>query len=421
MSPDDGTAARELFGPGVELGGYRIERLAFEGGFASIFEATHTDGRKAAIKVLRGALAQSEKMLARFEREAAAIRTLEHPSIVELYDVGEVADGRPYIAMQWLPGRNLLEELEARGPLTQREALRVVEDLGDALEAAHAVGIIHRDLKAQNIMAVPEGDWFRVVLVDFGIAKIRHAEGVSTLTTQTLLGTPQTAAPEQIMGEEIDARTDVYALGLLLFQLLTGRLPFEAPTAVELEEMHLHVPPPRASELAPVSPAIDRVIQRAMAKHPNDRFGSAGVFVNALRKASRATTDAETTMDMRRGVGLWISARSEDDDDRSLEAVDSILSIAERELAGADLRIALDSPSAILAVAEINGERQARARAVAEAVLAALPQLDGADAVELRVALHTGLIETCGGELLGGELLKPGSWPASAFLGPTAK
>jgi len=415
----DAAVHRELFGPGTVFGRYRIERLAFEGGFASIYEATDVErGRKAAIKALRVGLAQSPKMQARFEREAEAIRTLDHPRIVSLYEVGELPDGRPFIAMEWLEGRNLLEELTARGPLTQREALRVVEDIGHALEAAHAVGIIHRDLKAQNIMALPEGDWFRVVLVDFGIAKIRHPDGVSSLTTQTLLGTPQTAAPEQILGEDISARTDVYALGLLLFQLVTGRLPFEAPTAVELEEMHLHAPPPRASELSPVSPAIDRVIQRAMAKHPEDRFGSAGVFVQALRKAGRATSDAETTLDMRRGVGLFITARSASDDDHTLETIDSILAIAERKLADCDLRIALDSPSAILAVAELTLDRYTRAKDVANAVLAARTEVTGGDDIELRVALHTGLIETCAGELLGGELLKPGSWPDSAFLSP---
>jgi len=394
-----------------------VDEVGFEGGFATVYRGRDTaSGGPVAIKVLRATLAESSKMIARFQREAEAIRRLAHPGIVRLHEVGETEDGRPFLVMEWLAGRTLLEELRARGPFTVREAVAILEELGAALDAAHALGIIHRDLKAQNVIALPRGDWFKVVLVDFGIAKLRSVEpGVVSLTTQTMLCTPQTAAPEQILGDRVDARTDVYAAGVLAFQLLTGRLPFKADTAIELEELHVHAPPPRPSEWAAVPPAVDEVILGAMAKHPDDRPGSVGALVEGLRRAATGdVTPREQPPVTVPGIGVWVTTQA--DDDASIEAADSVLALAERALTAAGLELAVDMPSALLAVADAERVDWDAIERIARELLASAAAIPGVDRPGLSVAVHQAemRVERRAGTraLIGGELLRPATWPA---------
>ncbi len=406
---------------GTRLGAYVVDEVAFEGGFATVYRGRDTaSGGPVAIKVLRATLAESSKMIARFQREAEAIRRLAHPGIVRLHEVGETDDGRPFLVMEWLAGRTLLEELRARGPFTVRETVAILEELGSALDAAHSLGIIHRDLKAQNVIALPRGDWFKVVLVNFGIAKLRSVEpGVVSLTTQTILCTPQTAAPEQILGDRVDVRTDVYAAGVLAFQLLTGRLPFEADTAIELEELHVHAPPPRPSEQVAVPLAVDELIVRAMAKHPDDRPGSVGALVEGLRRAAAGeVVPGEQPPVTVPGIGVWVTTRAEDD--AGFEAADSLLALAERRLTAAGLELAVNMPSALLAVAD---ERRVDADAVARVakeILASAADIPGAGTLELSVSLHRAemRVQRRAGtrELTGGELLRPATWPANCRL-----
>jgi serine/threonine protein kinase len=281
--------ARNLYGEilatGALAGSYVVDALACEGGFASIYRAHHVHTReRAALKVLRLPMACSERLTLRFRQEAEVIRRLRHPHIVRIFEVGELYDGRPYIAMEWLDGRNLAQELRARGWFSEQEALALITEICGAVAAAHHHGIIHRDIKAENVIAVPCGAWFSTRLVDFGIAKLTAPGDLPILVTaQTILGTPQSMAPEQILGLPVDARTDIYALGVLLYALVTGRLPFDGDTIVELEEMHLHATPPSASALAPVSPRFDAVLARALAKRKEDRHPSVAAFLDALR------------------------------------------------------------------------------------------------------------------------------------------
>ncbi len=419
-------AAREIFAAdrlpeGTRLGAYAVEAIAFEGGFATVYRGRDTSsGEAVAIKVLRGALAESSKMIVRFQREAEAIRRLAHPGIVRLHEVGEIDDGRPYLVMEWLAGRTLREELRARGPFTARETVAILDELGAALDAVHALGIVHRDLKAQNVIALPRGDWFSLVLVNFGIAKLRSVEpGAVSLTTQTILCTPQTAAPEQILGGRVDARTDVYATGVLAFQLLTGRLPFEAETAIELEELHVHAPPPRVSELAAVPRAVDEVILRAMAKHPDDRPGSVGALVEALRRAAAGGRGPHEEPPLEvPGIGVWVSTRA--DDETTFEAADSVLALAERALTAAGLELAVDLPSALLAVAETSAVDADAVERAAREVLTGAAAIPGGERLSLEVALHRAAmrVQRLAGarELIGGELLRPATWPADCRL-----
>jgi tRNA A-37 threonylcarbamoyl transferase component Bud32 len=277
----------EILSSGALVGSYVVDALACEGGFASIYRAHHMNNReRAALKVLRLPMACSERLTLRFRQEAEVIRRLCHPHIVAIFEVGELYDGRPYIAMEWLDGHNLADEVRARGSFSEREALAIMTDICDAVAAAHSHGIIHRDIKAENVIAVPCGTWFSTKLVDFGIAKLTAPDDTPALiTVQSILGTPQTMAPEQILGLPVDARTDIYALGILLYMLVTGCLPFEGDTSVEIEEMHLHATPPNASDVAPVSPALDGVLARALAKRKEDRQGCVAELLAALRAA----------------------------------------------------------------------------------------------------------------------------------------
>lgn len=276
-------------GPGAQVGNYVVEALRSRGGFATIYQARHLSLRRlAALKVLHRQLVTSRTILERFHHEAQTANLIRHPHIVDIYELGQLDDGRPYFVMEWLPGRNLEEELAARGRFSPAEALAVLEDVGDALCAAHRVGVVHRDVKAGNIIAVPAGDWFLLKLVDFGIAKLLDtASGQASISSSgARLGTPWNMSPEQILGQRIDARTDIYALGVLLHQMLTGQLPFRAASASEVEELHLNAKPPAVSASVPVSPDLDGVVARCLEKQPANRYPSVAALLAALRRAA---------------------------------------------------------------------------------------------------------------------------------------
>jgi serine/threonine-protein kinase len=290
-APRPEARSRGALAPGDRVGPWIVDGLHAEGGFAAVYRGRHQhDGRRAALKVLHPELSVSPEARLRFEREAQVLLRLRHPHIVEMYDVQPVAHGGTALIMEWLDGRDLAAELSVRGSFTVAETIAIVDELGSALAAAHERGLVHRDVKAQNVIAQPAGDWFTVKLIDFGIAKITdEAPGAALTTSRQILGTPLTMAPEQILGRPVDRRVDVYALGVLVYQLLTGRLPFYGATSLETEELHLRAPPPRAGDVARVPAAVDAVIARAMAKAPQARFPGPTELLVALRAAGEGS------------------------------------------------------------------------------------------------------------------------------------
>jgi eukaryotic-like serine/threonine-protein kinase len=290
------TAEEPLYGEdlgiGARLGRYIIEERCGRGGFATIYRARHkTIGRVAAIKVLHRRLVASKAIVERFIQEACVANLIAHPNIVDIYELDELPDGRPYLIMEWIDGRDLDQELRARGRLSPHEALPLLADIAGALRAVHAAGVVHRDLKASNVLCIPGGASLAIKLVDFGIAKlVDDGEGADSDvgSPDARLGSPANMAPEQLLDQPVDVRTDIYAFGVLTYQLVTGRLPFNARTICELEEMHLRMPAPRASDIAPISPAIDAVIQRCMEKRPDARFQTVDELVAALRRVMAA-------------------------------------------------------------------------------------------------------------------------------------
>lgn len=288
--PRVGAMAEDHDGPPPRRAGdYRLTAQLGSGGCGSVYAAEHIElGSRAAIKIIRTDLADHREFTGRFAREVRALNRLRHPNIVEVFDVGELDDGRPYFVMELVDGKNLATLLAEHGRFGVDEAVAIVEQVARAVGTAHDANVVHRDLKARNIMIVRYAHRYTVKLLDFGVAKLLEPEsgehGLST--TGTILGTPVAMSPEQIRGDEVDHRADIYALGLLTYQLLTGSYAYYADHDPELFRMHLEAPIPRPSAAAPVSVAFDHVVAKAMAKSPDDRYPDAAAFVAALRQAA---------------------------------------------------------------------------------------------------------------------------------------
>ncbi|MBA3458149.1 MAG: protein kinase [Deltaproteobacteria bacterium] len=272
---------------GREIAGrYRIQAKLGEGGMGAVFKAEQISlKRTIAVKLLRPEMASSQLLLRRFNAEAEAVAKLSHPNTVNIYDFGQDSDGTLFIAMEYVEGHSLRDVIHREAPFPLRRALSIALQVASSLTDAHSRSIIHRDLKPDNVMLQQRGRERDIVRVlDFGIAKLREENRQSQMAmTQAgdMLGTPQYMAPEQIRAEPIDGRTDVYALGCLLYEMITARLPYEAPTIMSLLSKHLlevTVPPSQRRLDLALPPAIDQLILSAMAKDPNLRPATMEAF-----------------------------------------------------------------------------------------------------------------------------------------------
>ncbi|HEY3231346.1 MAG TPA: protein kinase [Roseiflexaceae bacterium] len=268
---------------GRKLGKYTLEAKLGEGGMAAVFRSHHPQfDRPVAIKILPPTVGQDAGFRARFEREGRTIAGLNHPNIIRVYDIDE-SDGLFYMVMDLLPGGTLEARLR-EGGLDRKWSADVVEKMAEALEYAHSRGVIHRDIKPSNILLDIDG---RPVLADFGIARLVQGEGDANLTAAGMvMGTPAYMAPEQLTGQLPDARADIYSLGVVLYQLLTGRAPFIGDTTAVISGHLTRQPPPPRESTPDLPPALDAVVLQALAKQPEHRFKSAGVFAQALRNAA---------------------------------------------------------------------------------------------------------------------------------------
>ena len=274
--------------PGVVVAGMRIESVAGRGGMGVVYRAVDLAlGRPVALKVLAPGLLEDSSARERFLRESRAVAAIDHPNVVPIYSAGE-HDGTVYLAMRFVGGDDLRDRVACDGPLSPRAAARVVAQVAAALDAAHAAGLVHRDVKPANIL-LADGD--HVYLGDFGVARHVLSEGGLT-RTGGLVGTLDWVAPEQIRGERVDGRADVYALGCVLHFALTGAVPFPRESDESRLWAHVHAAPPVPSrEGTGVPPAFDAVVRRALAKRPEERFQSAGELGRAaLAAAGEAVT-----------------------------------------------------------------------------------------------------------------------------------
>jgi eukaryotic-like serine/threonine-protein kinase len=277
---------------GRTLGEFRLLRKLGQGGMAEVWLAEQVSlARQVAVKLLRPQLMQDPSYVARFQREATSAGGLNHPNIVQVHAVGE-SDGQHYIAQEYVKGLTLKAYLQKKGPPDLPVALHIMRQVAAALKAAGEAGIVHRDIKPENIMISKKAD---VKVADFGLAQLHGTgEGVDITQEGTTMGTPLYMSPEQVSGSKVDPRSDIYSFGVTCFHMLTGRPPYEGPTAVSIAVKHLNDPVPLLADRRPdLPPALSAMIARMMAKDPDDRYPSADALLSDLRRLSKAVREAD--------------------------------------------------------------------------------------------------------------------------------
>jgi serine/threonine protein kinase len=269
--------------PGQMLGPYRIINQVGRGGMATVYKAYQPSvDRYVAIKVLPSQLAESREFATRFQQEARIIAKLEHPHILPVFDYGE-SDGVAYFVMRYMDAGTLKEKMIEGRPLPLNDIDRLFTQLAEALSYAHSHGIVHRDLKPANVLIDAHGNVF---LTDFGIAKLLESASPRLTQTDAIMGTPAYISPEQAQGQTVDQRSDIYSLGIILYEMVTGSVPFTAETPLAVLFKHISDPLPPPSLIKPdIPPAIEQVILKALAKDPRDRFATAAEFVKSWERA----------------------------------------------------------------------------------------------------------------------------------------
>lgn len=378
--------------PTVE--GYRVDRLIGEGGFGQVWRAMRSDGTLVAIKILHLELIRSNDALTRFDRELTAIERLDHRHVVRAFDRGTLTDGRPFLVLEYIEGPSLRDVIHERGSLSPSEMLAILEPLGEALATAHDLGLVHRDVKASNVILGHDAKGPRPVLLDFGLVKLLDAEGPGLTSSRSMLGTPAAMAPEQMKGQPVTARTDVYALGLLAFHMLTGAPAFAGTPGVVQSYLQVHGPRPRPSAKVDIDPAIDEPIVKALSPEPEGRFASTRELLAALRAIIQpAAAGGEQDV-----IALYI------------EGGPAELALASGIATSSGLTIAMTAPDSLLAVGPSTHVGSLRTR---------LAEL----AHTARVALGVSRASVCGG-VVDGPALDVEGWapyplPSGLWITPT--
>jgi eukaryotic-like serine/threonine-protein kinase len=277
----------------VVAGRFLIDDLVGQGGMGKVYKARHLSlDRTVCLKILKAALLEDPTLVGRFEREAKAASRLNHPNVIQVIDFGRTDDGGLYIAMEYVNGKDLRAVLRDEWPLDEARLCNIIAQVLSALSEAHAHNVIHRDLKPENIMVEPRhGEPDFVKVLDFGIAKIMDSELPGLTRADVVCGTPQYMAPEQATGSSLDNRCDLYAVGVILYQLATGQLPFDGPNSMDVLNKHVNdmpIPPRERTPTAPISEGMEKLILRALEKDPDDRPQTAEQFrqmtLNSTRK-----------------------------------------------------------------------------------------------------------------------------------------
>jgi eukaryotic-like serine/threonine-protein kinase len=436
IGPRDKTTLRAPTLPrGSRVGEYVIDGLLAAGGFGFVYRATHEGrGTKAAIKILHADLAARPEVVLRFEREIEAVQRIQHPNVVEILAHGRLADGLPYLVMDQLAGVTLEQHLRAHGRLPPEAVLAILSPLASGLEAAHARAIVHRDIKASNVFLCDRDGagsssgasaGFHVMLLDFGVAKLLDATGPELTSSRHLVGTLTCMSPEQLLGQPVDLRTDVYALGALTYRMLVGALPFGKQPTLVLRELHLYATPPRPSSRAPVSPAFDEVILGAMSKAPAAR-PTIAVFLASFRAAMEAACGRDAPLEAasaRSGLSIYIEVKTDagaldNPEDDLLADLEAILPFVSAELTKAGLSAAVEIGSSLLFLLDRPDDpardKEARRRMVATAlsVFRALQHRSGRDSrVHVCLCVHAGrILLTSQGVVVGGDLADLAAW-----------
>lgn len=368
--------------PPIEVPKHRLLKLIGEGGFGQVWSAEReSDGERVAVKILHLELVRSIDALTRFQREIEAIQRIEHPNVVRALDHGTLGDGRPYVVLEYVEGPNLREVIHQRQFIPPTEVLQILEPLCEALALAHDAGLVHRDVKASNVILGHTPDHvLRPVLLDFGLVKLLDETGPGLTSSRSMLGTPAAMAPEQMRGMPVDQRTDVYALGLLAYHMLTGQPAFSGGPGVVQSYLQVHGPRPRPSAKIEIDPGIDEPIMKALATNPADRPQSTREFIAALRGAIEPSES-----ELAEVVAVYI------------EAVPAVIARVTEIVIAAGLIVAIAAPDSVLAVAP-------RARVEGATLVAALRAIE-----DMHGAVGTSLA-AIRGDVVDGPALDVESW-----------
>jgi hypothetical protein len=313
LCPDDGTVLEHAPPTATQVGKvldgkYRLDAFLSKGGMGAVYRATHVMLNKTvAVKLINPELVTSPEIVRRFQREARAATALSHPNIVSVYDLGQTTEGTLYIAMEFVDGPSLKSVIESGGPVPVMRTLTLARQLASALSAAHRQGIIHRDLKPHNVMLARSHDGQEIAkLVDFGIAKT-FDEGTELTVAGFSLGTPQYMAPEQAEGRTVDARSDLYSFGIILYEMLAGEVPFNATSAASVLIKHIKeapVPPSVKNPRVAIPPQVEAIVLRCLAKDPAERFQTADELGRALEESAVALAGSTAAMHATLPMGI---------------------------------------------------------------------------------------------------------------------
>jgi serine/threonine-protein kinase len=413
--------------PGSRIRDYVVEQFIASGGFGNVYRVQDmVSGRLAALKLLHPELCVLGDSFVRFLREAEVLERIRHPNIIEVYGSGALGDGRAFVVMEYLSGHDLARRIEEQGALSVDGVIEILEPVCDALAHAHHHGVIHRDVKASNVFLSEREGRRRVVLLDFGLAKVIEQGGLDLTSSHSTLGTPSCMSPEQLRGGEVDARSDVYALGALCFHMLTGQLPFAGQTQSVMQYMHLHGQRPRPSSLASVGATFDAVVTRAMAPDREARHSGPEEFLAAFKEAaqeqrpSRRARRAKHTQSRALAVyvDVRVSSRSHaQSDDELLDAMEAVLDVAERHLSRHQFHVALEGSSSILFVHVLGQDESIQRDQRRKGALAALElrrtldsRLGQESPLHVNICLHRDYALVEDGRVQGGDLMRLERW-----------
>lgn len=400
--------AEDELGEGAFVDGWVVEARVARGAMAAVYRARHaSSGERAALKVLLRRHLHDPVALARFALERDALSRVLHPAVVGCVGGGELADGLPFLALEWLEGQTLAQRVEQRGPLSLPEATAVMKTVCEAVDATHRAGLVHRDLKAENLFYLEGGG---VKLLDFGIARQTGPDSAGLTSTGHVLGSPVALAPEQIRGEPPTPATDVYALGVLAHVILAGRPPFEAARLIDLEALHLSAPRPPLSSRVSVPAALDAVVARCLERDAASRYTSTRELWETWE---RAVSPAAEVL----GVGVLVRLDVDADaDDETLEALEQLERGAATALSNAGFQLVVES-ALLLGCRVADGERaqlEERWRTFARELRARLSSQGG---TRVSLGVHVSPVRVEGGAVVEGEVLSPPAWPPSSRVG----